>query len=461
MSVQTPRPVRGPPCRHPSIEFRASPLRSASRASPTTPAPNHSTKPTTVLGYWRPRLTQEDRRDSSELCKKIKIEAIAALFDLDHIGNRDRYDAMFVTAPTGSGKSVIFEAMYLIYGRRAVTIVAADPNRKGKKAVVVSEETWRDDELYRQLDDPNHTISFILIRKGRGGRSRQRSIGITFLEPRKDARKKDAASNPEQDDTTPDEISTSGMHGDRPRLELLTENELSIRFFYESKACLHALAIVLYTQGELPLNADDPLIVAEMERQGNITGRSCQCSRCDCKARGFLPGSRKKVMEFWGLVLDLNYDCLILSIILGARLHAVLPIVQGLNDSQGAKYIIEHLRYTTEESYHEFSSYDGATIEADKMSQPTQNSQVENAEDDLEDFADERATQSVNRQTRGHNPWRMKSHQRDGFVEKLLLEYRQYTRGLNYGPTENCLRRLHRAGRRCNRMRGLREPSHG
>ncbi|SGZ31629.1 BQ5605_C045g12218 [Microbotryum silenes-dioicae] len=187
----TPRPVRGPPRRHPSIEFRASPLRSASRASPTTPAPNHSAKPTTVLGHWRPRLTQEDRRDSSELRKKIKvilgesldedstprpvqIEAIAALFDLDQFGNRDRYDAVFVTAPTGSGKSVIFEAMYLIYGRRAVTIVvsplkglsnhrAADLNRKGKKAVVVSEEAWRDGELYRQLDDPNHTISFILI----------------------------------------------------------------------------------------------------------------------------------------------------------------------------------------------------------------------------------------------------------------------------------------------------------
>ncbi|SGY64007.1 BQ5605_C007g04859 [Microbotryum silenes-dioicae] len=177
MSVQTPRPVRGPRRRHPSIEFRASPLRSASRTSPTTPAPNHSTKPTTVLGHWRPRLTQEDRRDSSELRKKIKvilgesldedstprpvqIEAIAALFELDQFANRDRYDAVFVTAPTGSSKSVIFEAMYLIYGHRAVTIVvsplnalsnhqAAILNRKGKKAVV--------------LDDPSHTISFILL----------------------------------------------------------------------------------------------------------------------------------------------------------------------------------------------------------------------------------------------------------------------------------------------------------
>ncbi|SDA00589.1 BZ3500_MvSof-1268-A1-R1_Chr9g10725 [Microbotryum saponariae] len=84
-------------------------------------------------------------------------------FELDQFGNRNRYDAVFVTAPTGSGKSVIFEAMYLIYGRWAVTIVAANLNRKGKNAIVVSEETWRDGELYRQLDDPNHKISFILI----------------------------------------------------------------------------------------------------------------------------------------------------------------------------------------------------------------------------------------------------------------------------------------------------------
>ncbi|SGY18737.1 BQ5605_C014g07453 [Microbotryum silenes-dioicae] len=55
--------------------------------------------------------------------------------------------------------------MYLIYGRRAVSIVvsplnalsnhpAANHNRKGKKAVVVSEEAWRDGELYRQLRRP-------------------------------------------------------------------------------------------------------------------------------------------------------------------------------------------------------------------------------------------------------------------------------------------------------------------
>ncbi|SCZ91983.1 BZ3500_MvSof-1268-A1-R1_Chr5-3g08262 [Microbotryum saponariae] len=57
--------------------------------------------------------------------------------------------------------------MYLIYGRRAVTIVViplnALSNHQGKNAIVVSEETWRDGELYRQLDDPNHKISFILI----------------------------------------------------------------------------------------------------------------------------------------------------------------------------------------------------------------------------------------------------------------------------------------------------------
>ncbi|SGY81105.1 BQ5605_C009g05460 [Microbotryum silenes-dioicae] len=113
--------------------------------------------------------------------------------------------------------------------------------------------------------------------------------------------------------TTPDEILTSGMHSDRPRFGLLTENELSIRFFYESKACLHALAIVLYTRTLLSS-------LLKVEHQGNITGRFCQCSRCD---------------------------------------------------RQGAKYIIEHLRYTTEKSYHEFSSYGGATIDEDKMSQPT------------------------------------------------------------------------------------------
>ncbi|SGZ14775.1 BQ5605_C029g10616 [Microbotryum silenes-dioicae] len=176
------------------------------------------------------------------------------------------------------------------------------------------------------------------------------------------------------------------MHGDRPRLELLTENELSIRFFYESKACLHALA-PSYTRELYPSGrtAIDNLIPRTMVkcRQGELPLKAfCQCSRCD---------------------------------------------------SQGAKYIIKHLRHTTEESYHEFSSYDGAIIEADKMSQPTQNSQVENAEDDLQDLADEHATQSVNRQTRGHNPWRMNSQQRDEFVEKLLLKYKQYTRGLNYG----------------------------
>ncbi|SCZ92640.1 BZ3500_MvSof-1268-A1-R1_Chr5-2g08058 [Microbotryum saponariae] len=117
----------------------------ASRASPTTPAPNHSTNPTAVLGHWRPRLTHQDRRDSSELRKKIKVILGESLDEDSPPG-----------LANGSGKSVIFEAMYLIYGRRAVTIV-------GKNAIVVSEETWRDGELYRQLDDPNHKISFILI----------------------------------------------------------------------------------------------------------------------------------------------------------------------------------------------------------------------------------------------------------------------------------------------------------
>ncbi|SGZ04218.1 BQ5605_C032g11097 [Microbotryum silenes-dioicae] len=295
MSVQTPRPVRGPPRRHPSIDFRASPLRSASRASPATPAPNHSTKPTTVLGHWGPRLTQEDRRDSSESRNKIKvilgesldedstprpvqIEAIAALFELDQFGNRDRYDAVFVTAPTGSGKSVIFEAMYLIYGRRTVTIVFSPLNalsnhqshasfrlplsiererkrlwylrRPGETASctgswttpITRSDLLHYDCMYRltscltsALGPRIHwpgvqtvtqygrtTVEDNIQRKGRGGGSLFWSLGGTH-------------------------ISTSGMHGDRPRLELLTENELSSLFFYESKACLHALAIVLYT----------------------------------------------------------------------------------------------------------------------------------------------------------------------------------------------------------------------
>ncbi|SCZ90171.1 BZ3500_MvSof-1268-A1-R1_Chr9g10738 [Microbotryum saponariae] len=164
MSVQTPRPVRGPPRRHPSIEFRASPLRSASRASPTTPAPNHSTNPTAVLGHWRPPLTHQDRRDSSELRKKIKV-ILGESLDEDSTPRPVQIEAIAALSNSinlGTGIDMTL-SMYLIYGRWAVTIVAANLNRKGKNAIVVSEETWRDGELYRQLDDPNHKISFILI----------------------------------------------------------------------------------------------------------------------------------------------------------------------------------------------------------------------------------------------------------------------------------------------------------
>ncbi|SGY37728.1 BQ5605_C003g01875 [Microbotryum silenes-dioicae] len=150
MSVQTPRPLQGPVLRpqHRIIQ----PIR-----QPTF-LPAGSFSVTEGHLFWAKVLTT--RRTYP---RPVQIEAIAVLFKLDQFGNRDRYDAVFVTAPTSSGKSVIFEAMYLIYGRRAVSIVAGNLNRKGKKAVVVSEETWRDGELYRQLDDPNHTISFILI----------------------------------------------------------------------------------------------------------------------------------------------------------------------------------------------------------------------------------------------------------------------------------------------------------
>ncbi|SGZ02098.1 BQ5605_C033g11187 [Microbotryum silenes-dioicae] len=124
MSVQTPRPVRGPPRRHPLSSGR---LPCDQLQGPVL-RPQH-------------RIIQPIRQPTflpagSFSVTEGHIEAIAALFELDQFGNRDRYDAVLVTAPTGSGKSVIFEAMYLIYGRRAVTIVAANLNRKGKDAVV-------------------------------------------------------------------------------------------------------------------------------------------------------------------------------------------------------------------------------------------------------------------------------------------------------------------------------------
>ncbi|SCZ91548.1 BZ3500_MvSof-1268-A1-R1_Chr1-2g01481 [Microbotryum saponariae] len=178
MPVRTPTLVKGTPRRSPSIEFRESPLRSASRAKPTTSRDHHSTDTTPELptrrspaAHWRSQLTQEDRIDPIELRKKlslllvdkfgedfvsrpVQIEALAGLFQLERFKTRNQYDAVFVIAPTGSGKSLIFQAMYLIYGRRAVTIVADNLNQERKKAVIICKETWGDGELYQQFKDP-------------------------------------------------------------------------------------------------------------------------------------------------------------------------------------------------------------------------------------------------------------------------------------------------------------------
>ncbi|SCZ96942.1 BZ3500_MvSof-1268-A1-R1_Chr4-2g06877 [Microbotryum saponariae] len=156
-------------------------------AKSTISRDHHSTNTTPELptrrsraAHWRSQLTQEDRVDPIELRKKLRlllddkfgedfvsrpvqIEALAGLFQLERFKTRNQYDAVFVIAPTGSGKSLIFQAMYLIYGRRAVTIVADNLNQERKKSVVICKETWGDGELYQQLSDPSHTVSFIFI----------------------------------------------------------------------------------------------------------------------------------------------------------------------------------------------------------------------------------------------------------------------------------------------------------
>ncbi|SGY12083.1 BQ5605_C011g06383 [Microbotryum silenes-dioicae] len=129
MLVQTPTPAKGTPRRSPSIEFRESPLRSASRAKPTTSRDHQSTNTTPELptrrsraAHWRSQLTQEDRVDPIELRKKLRlllvdkfgedfvpwpvqIEARAGLFQLERFKTRNQYDAVFVIAPTGQGRA--------------------------------------------------------------------------------------------------------------------------------------------------------------------------------------------------------------------------------------------------------------------------------------------------------------------------------------------------------------------
>ncbi|SGZ04589.1 BQ5605_C032g11073 [Microbotryum silenes-dioicae] len=80
MPVQTPTLVKGTPRRSPSIEFRESALRSASRAKPTTSRDHHSTNTTPELptrrsraAHWRSQLTQKDHVDPNELRKKLGL----------------------------------------------------------------------------------------------------------------------------------------------------------------------------------------------------------------------------------------------------------------------------------------------------------------------------------------------------------------------------------------------------
>ncbi|SGY20091.1 BQ5605_C017g08462 [Microbotryum silenes-dioicae] len=479
---------------------------------------HHSTNTTPELptprsraAHWRSQLTQEDRKKLGLLLvdkfgedfvsRPVQIEARAGLFQLERFKTRNQYDAVFVIAPTGSGKSLIFQATYLVYGRRAVTIVAHNLNQERKKAVLICKETWGDGELYQQLSDPSHTVSFILIRRTRSRRERvkleaikiaewgfseseragamshamegltafrpvygqvaerrlilgcqtlfltagappykinrilkvsslsesrtffakanlfqpnQRNI-VVEMKPRTNGTMgsiRDLLNQRPQPTTFPQSImyfnsreatsnallavheqygiplsvhsplarkytavrgefdkiedgkaivrgkfpfwmTTSalglGIHypgirpvtqygrttieddgqrrgrggrsgqqsialtwpGDRPRPELLTDDELSNRFFYESKACLSDLAVVLYTQGEFPLKPDEPFIVVEKVRQANIRRRSCQCSRCD---------------------------------------------------PEGAKYIVDNLKDATEDNYNSLSTYDGTVV---------------------------------------------------------------------------------------------------
>ncbi|SCZ99149.1 BZ3500_MvSof-1268-A1-R1_Chr7-1g09413 [Microbotryum saponariae] len=203
MPVQTPTLVKGTPRRSPSIEFRESPLRSASRAKPTTSRDHHSTDTNPELptrrspaAHWRSQLTQEDRVDPTELRKKlsllsvdkfgedfvprrVQIEALAGLFQLERFKTRNQYDAVFVIAPTGSGKSLIFQqAMYqhhvgfirlaveptpVLSPTVLIPLQADNLNQERKKAVAICKETWGDGELYQQLSDPSHTVSFIFI----------------------------------------------------------------------------------------------------------------------------------------------------------------------------------------------------------------------------------------------------------------------------------------------------------
>ncbi|SCZ92299.1 BZ3500_MvSof-1268-A1-R1_Chr5-2g07770 [Microbotryum saponariae] len=186
MPVQTPTLVKGTPRRSPSIEFRESPLRSASRAKPTTSWDHHSTNTTPELPTLDPTelrkklsLLLVDKFGEDFVPRPVQIEARAGLFQLERFETRIQYDAVFVIAPTGSEKSLIFQqAMYqhqvgfirlaveatpVLSPTVLIPLQADNLNQERKKAVVICKETWGDGELYRQLSDPSHTVSLIFI----------------------------------------------------------------------------------------------------------------------------------------------------------------------------------------------------------------------------------------------------------------------------------------------------------
>ncbi|SCZ96271.1 BZ3500_MvSof-1268-A1-R1_Chr8-2g10083 [Microbotryum saponariae] len=93
--------------------------------------------------------------------RPIQINAIAGLLELD----RKR---------GWSGKSTLFEAINLVFSKRAVTIIvsplkslnkhqAAKLCMRGKQAVVVSKKTWEDGTLYEPLKGPLCKVEYIFI----------------------------------------------------------------------------------------------------------------------------------------------------------------------------------------------------------------------------------------------------------------------------------------------------------
>ncbi|SCZ88653.1 BZ3500_MvSof-1268-A1-R1_Chr10-2g03034 [Microbotryum saponariae] len=151
-------------------------MRSASKASLTAsigrvePSSNPTPESPSIV-RWNSRIPKEDRMDRDSLRIKVKlllleefgddfeprpfqINAIAGLLELDRKrGCTNTFDAVFVAAPTGSGKSTLFEAMSLVFGKRAITIIISPLNAlsehqaaklfmRGKMAVVVSKKTW-------------------------------------------------------------------------------------------------------------------------------------------------------------------------------------------------------------------------------------------------------------------------------------------------------------------------------